>query len=98
MIKIAVCDDMEVVSKNFKKVLISYDFSTEIDGDIFISGNDLCNNAITKKYDSILLDIELTEDNKEIGSTIRILHEIMNKILRKSKNITITITKLKIIV
>lgn len=70
MVKVAICDDIEDVCLRMKSVLESYTFSDKIQVDHFCSGDTLFNNFMKKKYDLLLLDIELSDDDKENGMLI----------------------------
>lgn len=75
MIKIAVCDDNSIISKSIKKVLLNHDFGIKVDIDIFETGKDLYESSIKRRYEIILLDIELSENKKDDNGLI-----ISNKI------------------
>lgn len=62
MIKIAVCDDIPCVAKVIKDLLIAYDFEEEIEVDCFKDGSQLYTRFVKKKYDILIIDIELTPD------------------------------------
>lgn len=70
MTKIAICDDIEEVSLRMRKTLLAHTFSTNIEVDYFVSGTDLYNGFIKKRYDIVLLDIELSDKKDENGMLI----------------------------
>lgn len=65
MIKIAVCDDQEVIAKHIKQVLDLHAFMKETEVEAFVSGEELIESALKKKYDIILMDIELSDKNNQ---------------------------------
>ncbi len=62
MIKIAVCDDQEKICISMKNILCKHNLSTRIHVDCFLSGSELFNGFVKMKYDIILLDIELSDN------------------------------------
>ena len=75
MIRIAICDDIDVFTYHVKKTLQEYNFNTDLEIDVFNSGRSLFEKAIKEKYDIILIDIHLSEDEAEENGMI-----ISNKI------------------
>lgn len=65
MIRIAVCDDNEIIAIGMRAAITNHDFGTEITVDAFTSGRDLYESFAKKKYNIVLLDIELDEDVSE---------------------------------
>lgn len=59
MIKVAICDDAPCVAKCMKRVLEEHEFCVNMQVDEFVSGWELLKSAMQKRYDIILLDIEL---------------------------------------
>ncbi len=66
MIKIAVVDDMKIVTLDIKLMLERYDFDTNISVDAYISGKELLENAQKIKYDILITDIELSEEHQKV--------------------------------
>lgn len=62
MIKIAICDDIPYVAAAIKKTLLSHDFGEMLEIDCFENGFDLYTESERKKYNIIMMDIELTPD------------------------------------
>lgn len=62
MIKIAICDDIPHVAAAIKETLLSHDFGETLEIDCFESGFDLYAESERKKYNIIMMDIELTPD------------------------------------
>ncbi len=67
MINIAICDDMPIVVNAIKQMLDKYCFCEEIEVDLFTSGALLIKQAIKKKYDIVMMDIELSQEEEESG-------------------------------
>lgn len=70
MTKIAICDNLEEVSLRMKKVLLMHTFAANIEVDYFVSGMDLYCGFIKKRYDIVLLEIELSNKKDENGMSI----------------------------
>lgn len=73
-INIAVCDDEKEICDYFKKELTEIFLSKNIDFNIniFLNGEDLCDEMLNTNYDLIFLDIELPMKNGiETGKFIR---------------------------
>lgn len=68
MIKIAICDDIPYMAAAIKKILLSYDFEEKLEIDCFENGFDLYDEFEKKKYNIIMMDIELTPEgySKEV--------------------------------
>lgn len=62
MIKIAVCDDIPYMAAAIKKILLSHDFEEKLEIDCFENGLDLYAESKSKKYNIIMMDIELTPE------------------------------------
>lgn len=75
MIRIAICDDENIICSDMEKYIhnFSNDNHTEIETEVFISGNDLCNSLKSGEcFDLILLDIEMKNgDGISAGKYIR---------------------------
>ncbi len=67
MIKIAICDDLPTVAESIKQMLGMHCFPTDISVDTFVSGALLIEQASTRRYDIVLLDIELSLEEAENG-------------------------------
>ncbi len=67
MIKIAVCDDVERISENLKFVIETRMANRNIEVDAFTDGRKMCEEAAKKRYDIILIDIELVPGHGETG-------------------------------
>lgn len=59
MIKIAVCDDNELICKSIEYIITEHKFNENVQVDAFITGEELYENAVIKRYDIICMDIEL---------------------------------------
>ena len=70
MIKIAVCDDAELICYGVKQTIDEHMACKDIEVDAFIDGRELFKGATQKRYDIILMDIELDLDNGETGMEI----------------------------
>lgn len=64
MVKVAICDDEELIVEVIKKYIYNYKFSESISVDGFTTGDELYKNAIKIEYDIIFLDIELCPEGK----------------------------------
>lgn len=62
MIKIAICDDIPHMAAAIKKILLSHDFEEKLEIDCFENGLDLYAESKSKKYNIIMMDIELTPE------------------------------------
>lgn len=62
--KLAICDDVKEVSLHIKNILEKHEFDEELVIDTFTTGESLLESAKQKKYDIILLDIELSKDSE----------------------------------
>lgn len=65
MIRIGICDDNESITAGMKAAIMDYDYGVDIEVDAFTSGRDLYESSAKKKYNIVLLDIELDEDVSE---------------------------------
>lgn len=65
MIRIGICDDNESITAGMKAAIIDYDYGVEIEVDAFTSGRNLYESSAKKKYNIVLLDIELDENVSE---------------------------------
>lgn len=70
MIKIAICDDVEPISQNIGHIIEEHMAGQDIEVDTFTSGQEIYKNAAKKRYDIILMDIELNQGGKETGMEI----------------------------
>lgn len=64
MINVAVCDDNIIVTKRTKEIIQMHEFKDELMIDTFSDGEELYKNAMNKKYEILLMDIELGQENK----------------------------------
>ena len=64
MIKIAVCDDGPTVALCVKNILLEHQFVETLEIDTFDKGQELYESAMKKKYDIVIMDIELTDTGK----------------------------------
>ncbi len=62
MIKIAICDDIPYMAAAIKNILLSHDFEEKLEIDCFENGLDLYTESKSKKYNIIMMDIELTPE------------------------------------
>ena len=76
MIKVAVCDDVIEVGKRLKIVIEDHKFIDDVSVDIFITGEDLYNNAIEKRYDVIFMDIELAHNDESLENGMQLSNRI----------------------
>lgn len=65
MIRIGICDDNESITAGMKAAIMDHDYGVEIEVDAFTSGIDLYESSAKKKYNIVLLDIELDENVSE---------------------------------
>lgn len=65
MIRIGICDDNESITAGMKAAIMNHDYGVEIEVDAFTSGRDLYESSAKKKYNIVLLDIELDENVSE---------------------------------
>ncbi|MCI8339243.1 MAG: response regulator transcription factor [Lachnospiraceae bacterium] len=70
MIKIAVCDDAELISQGVKQTIEEHVVRKDIEVDAFTTGREIYEGAIKNRYDIILMDIELDSDSGETGMEI----------------------------
>lgn len=68
--KIAICDDDLYALGHMKKIILEYEFYEKVEVNCFLSGIELLDNAILKKYDIVIIDIELSDDERENGMAI----------------------------
>lgn len=61
MINIAICDDEIVITHQIKEMLQNHNFDETVAIDTFSDGEKLYQNAINKRYDILMMDIELTK-------------------------------------
>lgn len=80
MIKIAVCDDSDLNCEALERILREHDFETELEIDLFASGEDLM-KSITKDYNIVFLDIELNEAKTGVDYGKKIKERNQNTIL-----------------
>lgn len=80
MIKIAVCDDLPMVSGYMKKLIEGHKFGDEVEVDGFTNGDDLLQSVLKKRYDIIFMDIELVpgdekaEDGMGLSNRIKAIY------------------------
>ena len=65
MIRIGICDDNESITAGMKAAIMDHDYGVDIEVDAFTSGRDLYKSSAKKKYNIVLLDIELDENVSE---------------------------------
>lgn len=65
MVRIGVCDDNESIAVGMKAAIMNHDYGIEIEVDAFTSGRDLYESSAKKRYNIVLLDIELDENVSE---------------------------------
>lgn len=65
MVRIGICDDNESIASGMKAAIMNHDYGIEIEVDAFTSGRDLYESSAKKRYNIVLLDIELDEDVSE---------------------------------
>ena len=65
MIRIGICDDNESITVGMKAAIMDYDYGVDIEVDAFTSGRDLYESSAKKKYNIVLLDIELDDNVSE---------------------------------
>lgn len=85
MLKIAICDDEKVICDQLKDILVKleFEFSEEMEVDIFCSGEKLCEALDEDIYFHIIfLDIEM-----EIMNGVEVGRRIRNKLLNESTQI-----------
>lgn len=51
IMKIAICDDDLYALGHMKKIILEYEFYEKVEVNCFLSGIELLDNAILKKYD-----------------------------------------------
>lgn len=73
MIKIAICDDERVTSEGLAHIIREYNFNTEIEIDVFVTGTEMMNSIYSDEYyDIVFLDIKLgTESGIEYARYIK---------------------------
>lgn len=75
MLRIAICDDEEIICRQLEDMLfdIREKINQEIETEVYYSGEELCNFLFKgNRYDVIFLDIELNQINGvEVGKKIR---------------------------
>lgn len=85
MLKIAICDDNEVICEELESLVKEYGISNKVhvEIDVYYTGKRLCDEMKETYYDLILLDIEMQGLNGvEVGQTIReSLHNESTQIL-----------------
>lgn len=80
MIKIAICDDQQIVTEHMSHILLNHKFDADICVDCFTSGLDLYESALKIRYNIIIIDIELSKDAPETieGNGMFISQKIKN--------------------
>lgn len=79
MIDIAICDDIFIFTLQIKNMLEESELEDVISIDTFVDGEELCKSAINKRYDILMMDIDLAkeEDGKngmEISDNIKAMY------------------------
>lgn len=66
MIRIAVVDDQEISCLYIKSMLKDYNFKKDIEVECFTDGATMLRSSLEKKYDILIMDIELSEEHREV--------------------------------
>ncbi len=66
MIRIAVVDDQEISCLYIKSMLKDCNFKKDIEVECFTDGAAMLSSSLEKKYDILIMDIELSEEHREV--------------------------------